>query len=453
MSHEDLATIKRQLQQLRELHDSGAIATEHYDASRKPLEQRLVDQVLSGGGAAAVATPSPAAPGTAPATASAPAATPLKASEPKARASTMLVVASVAFVSLVAIAGYAWKGSPTLVGLKPGDVPVASSPGGAQGAGDSAEGTGGKHTLDAAQIEAMIGKLRERLAEEPGNAQGWGMLARSYAVLGKPAEAVTAYEKAVALTPDDAAMLADYADSLALSNGRKLDGEPAKLIERALKIDPDQPKALALSGTMAFDRKDYAGAAKAWERVLATNPDHPFAPQLRDSVNEARQLAGMAPLPTAAASGSSLAAAAAAVTAKSAVRAPATSSATSPTTASAAAADAQVSGRVSLAAALAAKAAPEDTVFVFARAAEGPRMPLAIVRKQVKDLPFDFKLDDSMGMTPQMKLSAFPKVVIGARISKGGDAVPRPGDLQGQSKPVEIGAKGIDLVIADVVAN
>lgn len=365
----------------------------------------------------------------------------------------MLMVASAAFVSLVAIGGYAWKGSPSLIGLKPGDVPVAAS----QGDAGAPEGAaGGKHTLDAAQIEAMVGKLRERLAEEPGNAQGWGMLARSYSVLGKPTEAVAAYEKAIALTPDDAAMLADYADSLALRNGRKLEGEPTKLIERALKLDPDQPKALALAGTAAFDRRDYAGAAKAWERVLATNPDHPFAPQLRESVNEARQLAGMPALPAVAASGSSLAAAAAAVTAKSAAKAstsvpPAAAANDKP--AAGAAADAQVSGRVSLAAALAAKAAPEDTVFVFARAAEGPRMPLAIVRKQVKDLPFDFKLDDSMGMTPQMKLSAFPKVVVGARISKGGDAVPRPGDLQGQSKPVEIGAKGIDLVIVDVVAN
>jgi cytochrome c-type biogenesis protein CcmH len=433
LSQEDFATIKRQLQQLRELHDSGAIATDHYDASRKPLEQRLVEQVLRGESTAEAAAPVPAA-------------TPAKASEPKARASTMLAVASLAFVTLVAIVGYAWKGSPTLVGLKPGEVPVAGSQGGAESPESAA---GGKHTLDAAQIEAMVGKLRERLVEEPGNAQGWGMLARSYSVLGKPTEAVAAYEKAIALTPDDAAMLADYADSLALRNGRKLDGEPAKLIERALKIDPDQPKALALAGTAAFDRRDYAGAAKAWERVLATNPDHPFAPQLRDSVNEARQLAGMPALPAAAASGSTLAAAAAAVTAKTA--AAATASAQSKP--SAAADDAQVSGRVSLAAALAAKAAPEDTVFVFARAAEGPRMPLAIVRKQVKDLPFDFKLDDSMGMTPQMKLSAFPKVVIGARVSKGGDAVPRAGDLQGQSKPVEIGTKGIDLVIVDVVAN
>lgn len=110
-----------------------------------------------------------------------------------------------------------------------------------------------------------------------------------------------------------------------------------------------------------------------------------------------------------------------------------------------------VSGVVSLAPALAAKADPQDTVFVFARAAEGPRMPLAILRKQVKDLPLTFTLDDSMAMTPAAKLSSAQRVIVGARISKRGDATAQPGDLQGLSAPVAPGASGLKIEIAQVV--
>jgi cytochrome c-type biogenesis protein CcmH len=113
--------------------------------------------------------------------------------------------------------------------------------------------------------------------------------------------------------------------------------------------------------------------------------------------------------------------------------------------------DAFVSGKVTLSAGLAAKASPEDTVFIFARAAEGPRMPLAIIRKQVKDLPVEFKLDDAMAMQPAMRLSAFAKVVVGARVSKRGDAVPQPGDLEGASPPVKVGTANLKIEISQVV--
>jgi cytochrome c-type biogenesis protein CcmH len=112
-----------------------------------------------------------------------------------------------------------------------------------------------------------------------------------------------------------------------------------------------------------------------------------------------------------------------------------------------------VSGTVTLAPALAAKARPDDTLFVFARAAEGPRMPLAILRKQVKDLPFSFTLDDSMAMSTTARLSSTPRVVVGARISARGDATPQPGDLQGYSAPVAPGAAGLKIQIAEVIAG
>jgi hypothetical protein len=107
---------------------------------------------------------------------------------------------------------------------------------------------------------------------------------------------------------------------------------------------------------------------------------------------------------------------------------------------------------VTLSPALAGKAAPGDTVFIFARAAQGPRMPLAIVRKQVRDLPVTVTLDDSMAMMPNMKMSSFPELVIGARVSKSGDAIPKPGDLEGYAPPLKAGAGGpVEVVIASVV--
>jgi cytochrome c-type biogenesis protein CcmH len=110
-----------------------------------------------------------------------------------------------------------------------------------------------------------------------------------------------------------------------------------------------------------------------------------------------------------------------------------------------------VSGTITIAAALAGQAGPTDTVFVFARAADGPRMPLAVLRKQVKDLPFEFKLDDSMAMSPAATISSAGRVVVGVRVSKSGDAMAQNGDLTGQSAPVSPGATGLKIEIAEVV--
>ena len=110
-----------------------------------------------------------------------------------------------------------------------------------------------------------------------------------------------------------------------------------------------------------------------------------------------------------------------------------------------------VSGTVKISAALKSKASPDDTVFIFARAASGPRMPLAILRKQVKDLPITFELNDSMAMNPAMKLSNFPEVVVGARISKSGNAMPQSGDLEGKSPVVSVGTTEIPIEIDQTV--
>lgn len=438
----DIATLRRQLQQLQELHASGALDDVQFAQSRERIERLIVEQVMNQTDESVIEAAAPAAP-SASAAPAAPATSSAKASPVAARArpSTRLVALSAAFVLLVTVGGYAVKGSPSLWDQRAG-TPAATAAAGSAGQG------GHEVTMD--QIAAMADGLRQRLETEPQNAEGWAMLGRSYSVLGRASDAVPAYRKAVELVPNDAGLLADLADSLAVTNNRQIAGEPMTFVQRALKIDPNQPKALSLAGTEAFLRGDFKAAAAMWERILVTQPaDSPMAQQVRESINEARQRGGMPLL----AEGEMPKGVSAQVAAQAAPKdspkdtqnaAPASPAAPGKTT---------VAGTVTLSPALAAKASPEDTVFVFARAAEGPRMPLAILRKQVKDLPITFTLDDSSAMAPTMKLSNYPQVIVGARVSKTGNAMPQPGDLQGLSQPVALGANGLKIVIGEEVGR
>jgi cytochrome c-type biogenesis protein CcmH len=393
--NDDIDALRRKLQQLKEAHAAGTLGQVAYDAARQPLERALVDAV----------TAVPAAPAAAP------------------RPSLRLGLTLGAAVLALAAAGYWRTGAPGLINA----VPVAAAP--AAGEGGAAE-----PAPTPAQVTAMVDKLAARLKERPDDAQGWSMLARAYAVLGRTAEALPAYARAVELRPNDASLLADYADTLALQSDRQLNGPPLQLIERALKAEPGNLKALALAGTAAFDRKDFALAVRYWEQLRQGVPaDSAYLKQVQAGIDEARQL-GKLP--------ASVAVADTAATAATAASAGSTS---------AAASGASVSGTVTIAAALAGQASPTDTVFVFARAADGPRMPLAVLRKQVKDLPFEFKLDDSMAMSPAATISSAGRVVIGVRVSKSGEAMAQNGDLTGQSAPVVPGASELKIEIAETV--
>lgn len=400
-------TIKRQLAQLKELHDSGVMSQVQYDEAKATLERRLLDLVLSG--AALPATPSVDAAAKLPtSTAAVPA---------RVKPSLNLIAMLSVLVVLMAGAGYLWKGTPVL----PAGTGAAAMGDGAQ----TEDQNGAAHPTDNAQISAMVDKLAERLKAQPNDADGWSMLGRTYSVLGRHEDALKAYQKAMNLRKDDATLVADYADSLAVNNNRTLDGEPMKYVERALKLDPLNLKALFLAGTHAFDKKDYAGAVKFWEKAAkSAPPENAFVQQIQPALAEARQLAGLpaAPLPL-----------------DGAAKQPAASGKGS------------VSGTVTLAVALAKQANPEDTVFVFARPAEGSRMPLAILRKQVKDLPLQFTLDDSMAMSPANALSGATKVIVGARVSRSGNAMPQPGDLMGQTAVVNVGTNGLQIEIKEAV--
>lgn len=334
------------------------------------------------------------------------------------RPSRRLLAGLLAFVLAFGLAGTWWLGSRTGWNTPPGTLPPVPPTAAA------ADGAQAPHPMATGQVQAMVDGLAARLKNEPGNAEGWLMLARSYSVLGQFEPAIAAYRHVLTLEPKNAQALADLADALAVTNGGRFDGEPARLVEQALAADGDHLKALMLAGTVAFDRRDYPAALRHWERAQRVGPPgHPLVQQAADNIAEVRQLAGLPP-----------------------AAAP-----QAPPTPPAAVAGPAIRGRVELAPALAARASPGDTVFVFARPAEGSRMPLAILKKQVRDLPFDFTLDDTLAMSPQARLSQAVQVVVGARVSKSGQAMPQPGDLEGLSAPVAPGASGLTLVIGQVV--
>ena len=274
------------------------------------------------------------------------------------------------------------------------------------------------HAVSPQQIQAMVARLAERLQDNPADGEGWLMLARSYNALGRYPEASAAYGRAFSILPPDAQHLSDYADTLAMAQGRRLAGEPEKIIQRALAADPRNVKALALAGSAAFERQDYQAAVAEWRKVLAVvPPDSPIVERIHGSIADAESRMGGGTRP---AGGTPAAAPAAGA----------------------------VRGVVALDSALRGEVGDNDTVFVFARAANGPRMPVAIKRLTARELPARFVLDDSTSMAGGPKLSAQAQVVVGARVSKSGNATPQPGDLEGLAEPVAPGGAEVRITIS-----
>ncbi|EHR72981.1 cytochrome c-type biogenesis protein CcmI [Burkholderiales bacterium JOSHI_001] len=295
---------------------------------------------------------------------------------------------------------------------------------GQPGSVNPAAPTEGGHALTPEQMQGMVARLAERLKTQPDDAEGWHMLARSYTSFGRLADAAQAYDRAAALQPTNPDLLADYADVLGAVNGRKLEGRPLQLIDAALENNPRHPKALALAGTAAYNRQDFAAALSYWQRLQATlAPNSDMARRVVASIAEAQsKLGGAAVAPAG--------------------------------TAAAPAGGATLSGQVQVADNLKARIQEGDTLFIFARAAEGPRMPVAIARVSAGAAaagPVAFTLDDSSAMQPDRRLSQQRAVVLAARISRSGNATPQSGDLMGTLGPLAPGAKDLRLVIDGVV--
>ena len=378
----NLEILRDQANELETDLKSGLLTQEAFEQGRRELQVRLLDEVKS-----------------------------TEAVMPAARntARTLGIVLAV----LIPIAS-------VLLYLKVGNI-AAMQP--EQQQAESAEGFG------LLRSEAALQELEGKLAKNPNNPNGWLMLARSYSELQRYADAVRAYQQLVKLVPNESQVWTNYADAMAMSNNQSLLGEPTKLLDKALQLDPENSTALALAGSADMERGDYVAAITHWQKLLTLlPPDFPQIQMIRDGIAQARDFLSKQPggreklagLPDA------------------------------PQVAKADPAKA-VSGRVSLSAAMAGKASPDDFVFILARAAEGPKMPLAVIRKQVKDLPMDFTLDDGMAMRPQMKLSGFDKVVVLARVSKSGMPVAQPGDIEGTAGIVKPGTKGINITIDTLV--
>ena len=276
-------------------------------------------------------------------------------------------------------------------------------------------------------------RLENKVKRSSKDPNDWWMLARTYTEQKRFPDAARAYEHLVVLVPNEAQLWANYADVYAMAHGQTLQNEEvSKLISKSLELDPTNNTALALSGSAAMERGDYATAMTRWQVLVdQLGPGSQDAQVYVGGLKRAAELLVQQPggrEKLAQLTASSRAAA------KSA-RNPA----------------AAITGKVSLNPALAGKVSPDDTVFILARAAQGPKMPLAVLRKQVKDLPLKFTLDDSMAMQPQLKLSGFRQVVVVARVSRSGTPIAQSGDLQGMTATIKPGAKGLNVVIDTVM--
>jgi len=383
----NLAVLRDQLRELDRDLASGTIDTDAYDSARRELELRVAEDVKPN----------------------------LPVHQPTSSGSAQAIAVGVA-VMIGAAVLYACLGKPA--GLDPAQVLATNE---------------SSREFDPKDANAAIAQLAQLLKSQPENTEGWTMLARSLNAMRRYADASRAYKNLSALLPKDAQLLTEYAGSVAMAQGASLQGEPEKILARALAAEPRNTKALSLLGSAAFERGDYDAAITRWKKVLALAPaDSEIVQVANDNIKEALAAAANQPILDEA------------PVASQEIAQPVVeeSSVTATTQAT------QVAGTVELDPALRSEVKDTDTVFVFARASKGPRFPLAVLRKQVKDLPFSFVLDDSMSMMPDAKLSGFSSLVVSARISKSGNATPNAGDLEGSVSSVKPGAKDVKIRIS-----
>ncbi len=280
---------------------------------------------------------------------------------------------------------------------------------------------------NASSIEDMVEMLAQRMRDNPEDPKGWVMLGRSYMTLGRFQEAANAYKQLRTLVGDEPNILLMYADALAMANNRSLLGQPEELIMQALELDPDNITGLWLAGRTADEKGQYKTAVDYWLRLL------PLLKQDPKSTAEVRQLIktaqGKLGIPEA-----------------EQISLVATEN-NSPDQL-----DNAITVNVELDPALVERTSPEDILFIFAQALDGSPMPLAAARKQVKDLPLEVTLDDSMAMLPSQKISGHSIVKISARISKSGSALPQSGDLTATPVQFTVGLSDpVSLVINTLI--
>lgn len=381
----NVAVYREQLAELERDRAQGTVSEAEYHTSRDELTRRLLEDAQSDASAAqGVTRPTSAGPVASP------------------RSRRWLAIGLAFYVPLAGLGLYGWLGQPLALD------PVALS----QGEPD--------HAVDPAKLTEMVAKLEQRLRDEPQQVEGWIMLGRVQRALERFEASAQAYARALSLSANDDVSI-ERAEVLARGRG-SFEGEPWQIILGVIQANPDHEGARLLAGSAAYSEGRYALALTHWKRVQSRlAPNSPDKSELDEAIAQAESRLGTPPARP--------------------------SSAGSPERGAVPAAATRITGRVMLSPSVASQVLPTDTVFIYATAVQGSRMPLAIVRTTVAQLPYAFVLDESSAMSPQATLGASPQVTVRARISRSGDASPKPGDLGVVKTPVPVGTTGLELRI------
>ena len=362
----NLAVYRDQMNDLAAEFSSGQITEEQFLASKLEIETRAAEDALT-------QEDTSAAP----------------------KVSRKVAYAWAAALPVATIAMYVWLGTPqALVASGERELPsMASQP-------------------TEAEMLQIVQRIEERAKANPNDIEAWETLANVNAMMSRWPEALQAFAKAREIAPNKATVLSGYAEALAMTGDMLMAGRPLEMVNQALKLDPNDKKALELSAIHAFQSENFAEAAQFLDRLIRlVSPDEPYAQEILRMRNEALRLAGQG-----------------AVTNPASV----------------------VAGRVEVAPELQSKVRPESVVYLIARDGEsGP--PLAAARMNMAAFPMRFRLDDSMAMNPGNTLSNHKQVVLLARISVSGNPMAQSGDLEGRLVGVTVGSQDVRVVIDRVV--
>ncbi len=411
-----LAILRQQAAELERERASGAIDMDEYEETRQELEHRVLEETRAAADDAA--------------------------QQKASSLGRIMAMVCAVLIPVVAVSGYLALGRYTA--MDPEFLKMVQQDRTREGGHSQAE------------MEQAINKLQARLKENPEDLNTWYLLARTCASVNRFDDAYQALKELSKRMPDNADIIADMADMLSAANGKVITPEAEKLLHDALKLDPNQWKALALLAIHSWDKERYADAARYWERLLSVvPPDFPDREQIQSNINEAKRLSGAADSKASVSGKADSAfppAGKPASGAADAAAAPSASSASDPVPTVQPAPAASVKGTVVLGEAFKDRVKPTDTIFIYARPVEGSKMPVAFLKISVADLPYNFDLRDNMMMaTGKRHLSEEKSVIVGARLSPSGNFMSQPGDIEGElSTPVDVGAEGVRIVLDTV---